>query len=59
MNTSLDLCPLCGSTVLYRGMNALECSGIKCENRSKDLKDLKIDFSDVPIDWPWFPGARY
>lgn len=28
----MNMCPLCGSKVMYHGLNTIECAGRDCEN---------------------------
>lgn len=54
------LCPLCGATVSYQGLNTLECVGAGCENYkappSKSLDEFRAEFDETPVDWAWFCG---
>ena len=53
--TTKSTCPLCGGTVLYQGLNTLECETPSCENfntsTAKTLPAMPKVLMPDDIDW--------
>lgn len=43
-------CPVCNSTVLYAGLNSLECAGRGCQNYKGPVG---VTYGPEPVDFYW------